>query len=68
MNEIKLARWRLFLVLFLLLTLVNLSVDCLYKSLYKMPLRNAMQLLLDNAVLPAIVAVGLYVYFWIRKR
>lgn len=53
MKEIKLAKWRYFLMFFLLLTSANLAIDCLYKA--GMPFRDVLALILKDALLPAII-------------
>jgi hypothetical protein len=64
MSELKLARWRFSLIMFLFLTLAGVVFDCLYK----MPRGDAMLLLLRNAVLPAVLTVVLYVIDWADKK
>lgn len=63
MNDIKFAKWRVLLFVFFFLTSGNLAID----YLYKMPLRNAMLLLLNDSVVPAVFTVGLYLFYGIRK-
>ena len=64
MNEIKVARWYFFLILFLFLTLACVAIDCLNK----VPRRDVMLLVLHNVALPALITVVLYVRDWIREK
>lgn len=66
MNEIKLAKWRYFSMSFLLLTSASLAIDCLYKL--RMPFRDVLALILNDALLPAMIVAGLLLLDWSRKR
>lgn len=58
MNEIKLAKWRYFSILFLLLTSVGVTIDCLHKI--GLPFRSVLELILRNAVFPAIIVAAIF--------
>ena len=57
MNGILLAKWRVVLMLYLLMTAVCVAIDCLFKL--EMSFRDVLALVLNNSVLPAIVAIGI---------
>jgi len=64
MNEIKMAKWRFFLIVFLFLTLASMSVECFSKTD-----RSAFMLVvLRNAVLPGLVTIALYLVDWLRDK
>jgi len=66
MNEIKVAKWRYSLVFFFLLTSVSLAIDGLDEM--KVPLRNVLELILKDAVLPAVIVVGWHLLDWARRQ
>lgn len=65
MDGIKLATWRYLLIMFFLLTSVSVAIDCLDKI--GLPFRSIVELILKNAVLPAIIVVGILLVNWGRK-
>ena len=66
MNGIKIGKWQYFLMLFLVFLLGRLVIDCLYKI--GMPFRTVLELILKNAVLPAITAALILFLHWTRDR
>ena len=66
MKEIKLAKWRYFLMMFVLLTSGSVAVDCVYKL--GLPFRDVLDLILKDALLPAFIAAGILLGGWLREQ
>jgi hypothetical protein len=64
MDNIKLTKWRFYVMMFLLLTLGGLAFD----YLRSVPRGSIMPLLLHDATYPAVLLAVLYVIDWVRDR
>jgi hypothetical protein len=65
MSEIKVAKWRYFLMFFVLLTSGCVVIDCLDKS--GMPFRDALELILKDALFPAIIVAVIFLFSSARE-
>jgi uncharacterized membrane protein len=61
----KLSKWRYLLLLFVALTSASVAVDCVYRI--RMPFRDIAAMALREALLPAIIAAGLFFVYKDRE-
>lgn len=66
MSKSEPTTWRFYLMFFLFLTSGSVAIDCFYKL--RLPLRTVTALILQNALLPAMIAAALLLLDRVREK